>query len=505
MSKNSFTKNFNSCVAGLPIASVAAHIVLNEGLLKDIGKLGALAGVGYLGYNYGDKIGDAANAVGDWFGANDTEGANAGTNAVGRALTGAHNWMKNTVEDNWLGHQFNLGGERAFDQQYYDHTLEDLNNRALKQRDDTVALIKSEIAAGKLTDQNEIDAKMAAADETYKRALENNQVRATEMMRSNAAKGDKERGIAGHEVQHTPQYYNYDTKGNKIETPVGYDKLYNATNPTKVDVRASTFVQPMGKAFNTLNKDFGVQSGGQQSPPQQEGQPAPQQQQQQPAPQSGGGSSLFKSAGPAISAAVGSGAAGGQPAPQQPEQSQQAGQSAGSVYRNAGAAIAGASQQNLQTPPQGQAPASTGTQPAQQQPASPANRYTTVARRFTGVNPGSNTSNGTFTPQVPQTSNVAASPSSQANVANPGSNATAAASPASSGTAKPAASTTSMPGMNRYAARTIGSRFSTDLTSGLNSGSSDQQSDSTTALKGHQLGSLTGGGSNHPSPFGSRK
>ncbi len=229
MSKNSFTKNFNSCVAGLPIASVAAHMVLHEGLLKDLGKLGALAGVGYLGYNYGDEIGNLANKAGDLFGANDTDGANAGTNAVGRALTGAHNWMKNAVEDNAVGRYFNLGGDRAFDQQYYNHTLEDLNNRAMKMHNDEKARIQNIIASGngKYT-QADIDAMIDAENARHQRAMENNQVRATEMTQSNAARGDKDRGIAGHKSQFTPTYYKYDSNGNQIDTPVQMDRLHNA-------------------------------------------------------------------------------------------------------------------------------------------------------------------------------------------------------------------------------------------------------------------------------------
>ena len=227
MSKNSFTKNFNNCVAGLPIASVAAHMILHEGLLKDLGKLGALAGIGYLGYNYGDEIGNLANKAGDLFGANDTDGANAGTNAVGRALTGAHNWMKNAVEDNAVGRYFNVGGDRAFDQQHYNNTLEDLNTRATAAHNSRIGEYKNLMAAGKIS-QADYDYRVDKENERYRDNLEQNQVRATEMTRSNAAKGDKDRGIAGHELQHNPTYYHYDEKGQKLDTPVTKDQLHYA-------------------------------------------------------------------------------------------------------------------------------------------------------------------------------------------------------------------------------------------------------------------------------------
>jgi len=117
MSKNSFTKNFNSCVAGFPIASVAAHMVLHEGLLKDIGKVGALAGLGYLGYNYGDKLGEWTHDAGEWL---NNKGAHIGdwnigntVNTIGDKLTGAHNWAKEGLQDSVLGQATGLGGPEA--------------------------------------------------------------------------------------------------------------------------------------------------------------------------------------------------------------------------------------------------------------------------------------------------------------------------------------------------------------------------------------------------------
>lgn len=130
MSKNSFTKNFNNCVNGFPIASVAAHIVLHEGLLKDIGKLGALAGLGYLGYNYGDKIGDAANWVGQQFGAGEH-------NVVGDTLGNWHNSAKTWLQDSIPGKMAGLGGEQALERQTRGEAIAQQNAalEAAKQQD----------------------------------------------------------------------------------------------------------------------------------------------------------------------------------------------------------------------------------------------------------------------------------------------------------------------------------------------------------------------------------
>lgn len=124
MSKNSFTKNFNSCVAGFPIASVAAHMILHEGLLKDIGKVGALAGLGYLGYNYGDKLGEWTHDAGEWL---NNQGAHIGSwnigntvNTIGDKLTGAHNWAKEGLQDSVLGQATGLGGPEAQQRRNYE-------------------------------------------------------------------------------------------------------------------------------------------------------------------------------------------------------------------------------------------------------------------------------------------------------------------------------------------------------------------------------------------------
>ena len=123
MSKNSFTKNFNSCVAGFPIASVAAHMILHEGLIKDIGKIAlpvaALAGL----YNYGD---DAADWIGDHI-----------NKDVGDKLGDWHRAGKEWTQDTWLGQQAGLGGDEAADRRYYTgqyntnmaYAANDYNNR----------------------------------------------------------------------------------------------------------------------------------------------------------------------------------------------------------------------------------------------------------------------------------------------------------------------------------------------------------------------------------------
>lgn len=123
MSKNSFTKNFNSCVAGFPIASVAAHMILHEGLIKDIGKIAlpaaALAGL----YNYGD---DAAEWIGDHI-----------NKDVGDKLGDWHRAGKEWTQDTWLGQKAGLGGDEAADRRYYTgqyntnmaYAANDYNNR----------------------------------------------------------------------------------------------------------------------------------------------------------------------------------------------------------------------------------------------------------------------------------------------------------------------------------------------------------------------------------------
>ena len=117
MSKNSFTKNFNNCVAGFPIASVAAHMVLHEGLLKDIGKVGALAGLGYLGYNYGDQVGNLVNQAGSAMGFGDH-------NVVGDTLGNWHNTAKNWVQDSFPGKLAGLGGDDALKRQAETEAIE---------------------------------------------------------------------------------------------------------------------------------------------------------------------------------------------------------------------------------------------------------------------------------------------------------------------------------------------------------------------------------------------
>ena len=120
MSKNSFTKNFNSCVAGFPIASVAAHMVLHEGLGKDLLKIGvpiaALAGL----YNYGD---DMAQGIADW--GKEHNDMNIGGWNVGQAAqnignklndwhTSGTRWFQDATPE-WM----NVGGQGAKDRRAY--------------------------------------------------------------------------------------------------------------------------------------------------------------------------------------------------------------------------------------------------------------------------------------------------------------------------------------------------------------------------------------------------
>ena len=166
MSKNSFAENFNNCVSGFPIASVAAHVVLHEGLLKDIGKVGALAGLGYLGYNYGDKLGDWANQAGDAMGLNSTDGENAGTNAVGRALTGAHNWAKEGLQDSIVGKAAGLGGPGAQQRRDYEAYFASGSDAIKRDHDNLNAQAEAAYQRGEITaaqrDQFKSDAEVKA-------------------------------------------------------------------------------------------------------------------------------------------------------------------------------------------------------------------------------------------------------------------------------------------------------------------------------------------------------
>lgn len=105
MSKNSFTENFNNCVNGFPIASVAAHMVLHEGLIKDIGKVALPVALAAGLYNYGD---DAA----EWIGNNINKD-------VGDKLGDWHKAGKEWTQDTWLGQKAGLGGDEAVDRRYY--------------------------------------------------------------------------------------------------------------------------------------------------------------------------------------------------------------------------------------------------------------------------------------------------------------------------------------------------------------------------------------------------
>lgn len=117
MSKNSFTKNFNNCVAGLPIASVAAHMVLHEGLGKDLLKVGIPAAIAAGLYNYG---GDMAQGISDW-GA-EHQGSTLGDFAktAGDKLHGWHDAGTHWMQDSMLGRAAGLGGEDALKRQTID-------------------------------------------------------------------------------------------------------------------------------------------------------------------------------------------------------------------------------------------------------------------------------------------------------------------------------------------------------------------------------------------------
>lgn len=119
MSKNSFTQNFNDCVAGLPIASVAAHMILHEGLGKDLLKVGVPAAIIAGLYNYGD---DMATGISDW-GAKHQDmklgNWNIGQTAqnVGNKLNDWHTAGTHWMQDNWLGKAAGLGGQEALKRQ----------------------------------------------------------------------------------------------------------------------------------------------------------------------------------------------------------------------------------------------------------------------------------------------------------------------------------------------------------------------------------------------------
>ncbi len=171
MSKNSFTENFNNCVNGFPITSVAAHMVLHEGLLKDIGKVGALAGLGYLGYNYGDKIGDAANWVGQQFGAGEH-------NVVGDTLGDLHNSAKTWVQDSTPGKFFNLGGDEAAGRRSYESALAASHANINAEYKNNLANAKYQLDNGAIN-QNQYDAKVKNYDAQRDQRMTNAQNIAT--------------------------------------------------------------------------------------------------------------------------------------------------------------------------------------------------------------------------------------------------------------------------------------------------------------------------------------
>ena len=140
MSKNSFTKNFNNCVTGFPIVSVAAHMVLHEGLGKDLLKVGVPAAMLAGLYHYGD---DMAQGISDW-GANHQDmklgGWNIGQTAqdIGNKLNDWHtagtHWAQDSIPGRWAG----LGGTEALKRQT-------INDTAEKYATDTSAALQSKI------------------------------------------------------------------------------------------------------------------------------------------------------------------------------------------------------------------------------------------------------------------------------------------------------------------------------------------------------------------------
>lgn len=176
MSKNSFTENFNNCIAGLPIASVAAHMVLHEGLLKDIGKVGALAGLGYLGYNHGDEIGNLVNKAGSAMGFGDH-------NAVGDTLGDWHNSAKTWVQDSTPGQFFNLGGDEAAGRRSYAGALAASHANINAEYKNKVAEAKYQLDNGAI-DQNKYDAELKKfADQRDQRMTNAQNVATTQYQR----------------------------------------------------------------------------------------------------------------------------------------------------------------------------------------------------------------------------------------------------------------------------------------------------------------------------------
>ena len=184
MSKNSFTQNFNNCVAGLPIASVAAHMVLHEGLGKDLLKIGVPAAIIAGLYNYGD---DMATGISNW--GKEHEDMKLGNwnigqtaQTVGNKLNDWHNagthWMQDTAPGKWVG----LGGEEAAGRQAYEKAFGDAQVNITKSYNDDVANYTKQRDDGKIS-YDDWNKKVAEAGQLRDQRLGNAQLNAAQDMR----------------------------------------------------------------------------------------------------------------------------------------------------------------------------------------------------------------------------------------------------------------------------------------------------------------------------------
>ena len=184
MSKNSFTQNFNDCVAGLPIASVAAHMVLHEGLGKDLLKIGVPAAIMAGLYNYGD---DMATGISNW--GKEHEDVKLGNWNIGQTAqnvgnklndwhTAGTHWMQDTAPGKWVG----LGGEEAAGRQAYEKAFGDAQTNITKSYADDVANYTKQRDEGKIS-YDDWNKKVVEAGQLRDQRLGNAQLNAAQDMK----------------------------------------------------------------------------------------------------------------------------------------------------------------------------------------------------------------------------------------------------------------------------------------------------------------------------------
>ncbi len=187
MSKNSFTENFNNCIKGFPVASIAARMVLNEGLIGDALKLG-IAGLGAYGlYNgingdqniFGNTIKNAGETAGKFISGlgngNDTfsnigSKITSGMSSAGESLNNALDKGREWVQDLPVGKAFGLGGEVAAHRQHLADKSTQYMNVTRKAMDDEISTMQQRedlTPSQKMEQKSDIENKYRQNANTY--------------------------------------------------------------------------------------------------------------------------------------------------------------------------------------------------------------------------------------------------------------------------------------------------------------------------------------------------